>query len=225
MRILLIEDEKELAHWLARALEQRAGFIVDWAADGLLASKRLQVEEFDAIVLDLGLPSLSGEEVLRRLREQDIRTPVLILTARGALHERVSLLHLGADDFLSKPFELEELEARLFALIRRSRGQQHTLLRCGPLCFDSSSQLFYLNEQLLELSPRERAVLRVLLQRSNEPVNKEYIAHRVFTDDEEVNLEVVEVLIHRIRKKIQNSGVHILTQRGVGYVLAEAEQQ
>ena len=133
MRILLIEDEKELAHWLVRALEQRAGFIVDWAADGLLASKRLQVEEFDAIVLDLGLPSLSGEEVLRRLRDQDVRTPVLILTARGALHERVSLLHLGADDFLSKPFELEELEARLFALIRRSRGQQHTLLRCGPL--------------------------------------------------------------------------------------------
>lgn len=222
MRILLIEDESDLAHWLGRALERQANFIVDWADDGLVADHRLQVENFDAIILDLGLPGISGHEVLKRLRNRDVRTPVLVLTARDSLHERVNLLHQGADDFLAKPFELEELEARLSALIRRSRGQHHPRLRCGPLHFDGDSQLFYIDDQLLELSPRERAVLRVLLQRSGEPVNKAHIALRVFNDDDDVYPEAVEVLIHRIRKKIADSGVRIVTQRGVGYVL-EAE--
>lgn len=219
MRILLIEDETDLAHWLARALERHADFIVDWADDGLVAERRLRVESFDAIILDLGLPSLSGHELLKRLRQRDIRTPVLILTARDSLHERVNLLNQGADDFLAKPFELTELEARLHALIRRSRGQQQLGLRCGPLHYEGDSQLFFLNDNALDLSPRERAVLRVLLQRQGEPINKTQIALRVFSDDEDVHPEAVEVLIFRIRKKIANSGVRITTHRGLGYVL------
>lgn len=219
MRILLIEDETDLAHWLARALERHADFIVDWADDGLVAERRLRVESFDAIILDLGLPSLSGHELLKRLRQRDIRTPVLILTARDSLHERVNLLNQGADDFLAKPFELTELEARLHALIRRSRGQQQLGLRCGPLHYEGDSQLFFLNDNALDLSPRERAVLRVLLQRQGEPINKAQIALRVFSDDEDVHPEAVEVLIFRIRKKIANSGVRITTHRGLGYVL------
>lgn len=222
MLILLIEDEADLAHWLVRALERQADFIVEWAADGLVAERRLQVENFDAVILDLGLPSLSGNEVLRRFRAQNVRTPVLVLTARDSLNERVRLLNEGADDFLAKPFELEELEARLHALIRRSRGQQSTKLQCGPLVFEENSQLFFLNETLLELSPRERAVLRILLQHTGEPINKSHIALRVFRDDEDVHPEAVEVLIFRIRKKIAQSGVRITTHRGLGYVL-EAE--
>lgn len=219
MRILLIEDEVDLAHWLARALERHADFIVDWADDGLVAERRLQVESFDAIILDLGLPNLSGNEILKRLRSHDVRTPVLILTARDSLHERVNLLNQGADDFLAKPFELAELEARLHALIRRSRGQQHSRLQCGPLLYEGDSQLFFLNEMPLDLSPRERAVLRVLLQRQGEPINKAQIALRVFSDDGDVHPEAIEVLIFRIRKKIANSGVRITTHRGLGYVL------
>lgn len=219
MLILLIEDEADLAHWLARALERHANFIVEWAADGLVAERRLQVEEFDAVILDLGLPSLSGNEILRRFRDHNVRTPVLVLTARDNLNERVSLLNEGADDFLAKPFEVEELEARLHALIRRSRGQQGAKLRCGPLLFEENSQLFFLHDTPLELSPRERAVLRILLQHTGEPINKSHIALRVFRDDEDVHPEAVEVLIFRIRKKIANSGVRITTHRGLGYVL------
>lgn len=219
MRILLIEDEADLAHWLARTLERHTDFIVDWADDGIVAEYRLQIESFDAIVLDLGLPGLSGPELLKRLRQRNIQTPVLVLTARDSLHERVNLLNQGADDFLAKPFDLTELEARLHALIRRSRGQQHSGLRCGPLHYEDNSQLFFLNDSPLELSPRERAVLRVLLQHQAEPINKAHIALRVFSDDEDVHPEAVEVLIFRIRKKIANSGVRITTHRGLGYVL------
>ncbi|KDC03536.1 response regulator receiver domain protein, partial [Bordetella bronchiseptica E012] len=122
MRILLIEDEAELARWLSRSLARHAGFVVEWADDGLLAERRLAVEEFDAIILDLGLPGMDGHTLLTRIRARDDRTPVLVLTARDSLAERVGTLHQGADDFLPKPFVLEELEARLTALIRRSRG-------------------------------------------------------------------------------------------------------
>lgn len=219
MRILLIEDEIDLAHWLARALERHADFIVDWADDGLVADHLLRIDNFDAVILDLGLPNLSGNDVLKRLRSHDMRTPVLVLTARDSLHERVNLLNQGADDFLAKPFELAELEARLHALIRRSRGQQQSGLRCGPLHLEGDSQLFFLNNSPLDFSPRERAVLRVLLQRQGEPINKAEIARRVFSDEEDVHPEAVEVLIFRIRKKITNSGVRITTHRGVGYVL------
>lgn len=225
MRILLVEDEPELARWVSRALARQAGFVVEWADDGLLADKRLAMEEFDAIVLDLGLPTLDGRTLLARLRARDDRTPVLVLTARDSLADRVDTLHEGADDFLPKPFRVEELEARLTALIRRSRGREHPRLACGALVLDTASQRFTLNGQPFALSPREHAVLRVFIQRTGEPVNKQQILERVFSQDSDVNHEAIEVLVHRLRKKLAGAGVQIVTLRGMGYYLETVAEE
>mgnify|MGYP003368159257 CR=1 FL=1 len=219
MRILLIEDEADLAHWLSRSLARHAGFVVDWADNGLLAERRLALEEFDAVILDLGLPGMDGHTLLTTMRARDDRTPVLVLTARDSLAERVGTLHEGADDFLPKPFVLEELEARLTALIRRSRGREHPRLSLGNLILDTSAQKFTVSGQPLQLSPKEYAVLRVLIQRSGEPINKQQILDRIQTDDSDANLETIEVLVHRLRKKLTHTGVQIVTMRGMGYSL------
>ncbi|MDS1139156.1 response regulator [Pusillimonas sp. SM2304] len=219
MRILLIEDETELAHWLSRSLARHGGFAVEWADDAELAERRMAVEEFDVIVLDLGLPGMDGRSFLTRLRARDDRTPVLVLTARDSLAERVGTLHEGADDFLRKPFVIEELEARLIALIRRSRGREHPRLALGKLVFDTAALRFLVDGQPLALSPREFAVLRVLIQKSGEPIPKQQILDRISSDDKEINLEAIEVLIHRLRKKLVNTGTQIETLRGMGYCL------
>lgn len=219
MRVLLVEDEPELAHWLTKTLARHAGIVVDWANDGALADRRLATEDFDAVVLDLGLPGLDGHGVIARMRDRDDRTPVLVLTARDSLAERVGTLHEGADDFLPKPFMVEELEARLMALVRRARGKERPRLACGPLQFDTASQRFTVSGVTLALSPREHAVLRALIQRSGEPMNKQQILDRVFPEDAEVNLEAVEVHVHRLRKKLAGTGVQIVTRRGLGYCL------
>lgn len=219
MRILLVEDESELARWLTRSLARHGGFMADWADDAELAERRLAVEEFDAIILDLGLPGMDGHTFLTRLRARDDRTPVLVLTARDSLVERIDTLHEGADDFLRKPFVIEELEARLIALIRRSRGRDHPRLALGALCLDTAAQRFTVNGQPLALSPREFSVLKVLIQRSGEPIPKQQILDRISPDDREVNLESIEVLVHRLRKKLVNTGTQIETLRGMGYCL------
>ncbi len=219
MRILLIEDEADLAHWLSRSLARHAGFVVDWADNGLLAERRLALEEFDAVILDLGLPGMDGHTLLTTMRARDDRTPVLVLTARDSLAERVGTLHEGADDFLPKPFVLEELEARLTALIRRSRGREHPRLSLGNLVLDTSAQKFTVSGQPLQLSPKEYAVLRALIQRSGEPINKQQILDRIQSDDSDANLEAIEVLVHRLRKKLTHTGVQIVTMRGMGYSL------
>ncbi len=219
MRILLVEDEPSLAKWLAKSLARYAGFIVEWADDGLMAVRRLELEDYDAVILDLGLPGLDGAGVLARMRARDDRTPVLVLTARDSLNQRIDLLHQGADDFLAKPFQVGELEARLTALMRRSRGKERPQRMLGGLVFDSAQQQFFVGGQTLGLSPRETAVLRVLMLRSGEPVGKQAILDRVVADDKEVNLEAIEVIVHRLRKKLVGSGTQIVTIRGVGYCL------
>ncbi|CAB3821752.1 MULTISPECIES: response regulator [Achromobacter] len=219
MRILLIEDEAELARWLSRSLARHAGFVVEWADDGLVAERRLAMEEFDAVILDLGLPGMDGHALLAKIRARDDRTPVLVLTARDSLAEKIGTLHQGADDFLPKPFVVEELEARLIALIRRSRGREHPRLTLGNLAFETSAQKFTVNGQPLQLSPREHSVLRVLIQKSGEPINKQQILDRILTDDADINLEAIEVLVHRLRKKLADTGVQIVTMRGMGYCL------
>ncbi|HSV60430.1 MAG TPA: response regulator [Variovorax sp.] len=218
MRILLAEDERELATWLVRALAQ-SGFQVDWVDDGRMVRRSLKATRYDALILDLGLPGLGGHDVLSDLRDADQRLPVLILTARDSLIERVSSLHEGADDFLAKPFELAELEARLVALIRRARGGDHPRFSCGPLAYDPGAKQFTLAHEPLTLTPREHAVLRALIQRSGEPLSKQEILERVFSDEEDVQPDVVEVLVHRLRKRLQASSVSIKTLRGLGYVL------
>lgn len=218
MRILLAEDESELANWLVRALQQ-GGFQVDWVNDGRMVRVSLKATRYDALVLDLGLPGLDGHDVLADLREADHRLPVLILTARDSLIERVSTLREGADDFLAKPFELAELEARLIALIRRARGSERPRLACGPLSYDPNSKQFTLSHETLNLTPREYAALLALIQHSGEPLSKAEILERVFSDEQDVHPEAIEVLVHRLRKRLGQSTVRISTLRGLGYVL------
>ncbi|HPH14418.1 MAG TPA: response regulator [Burkholderiaceae bacterium] len=218
MRILLAEDEHALGEWLAKALEQ-SGYRVDWRDDGRLVERALVDHDYDAVVLDLGLPGRSGNDILRRLRAQDKRLPVLILTARDSLTERVNTLNEGADDFLVKPFALAELEARLTALVRRARGNDHPRFACGPLQFDTVSRQFTLGLEILPLSPREHALLKALIQRSGEPLSRQQVMDRVFSDEEDVQPSVIDVLVHRLRKRLDHSGVRIQTYRGLGYVL------
>lgn len=218
MRALLAEDEYTLGTWLCKALE-RVGIQVEWANDGKLADRALQRGSHDVLILDLGLPGMTGEEVLAKLRARDQRLPALVLTARHSLADRVRLLNLGADDFLAKPFELAELEARLHALVRRARGVEHPRLACGELLLDMRKKQFLVRGEPVTVTPREHAVLQVLIQHSGEPMSKQQIIDRVFPDDQDVHPEAVEVLVHRLRKRLDNAGVRIATLRGLGYVL------
>jgi two-component system response regulator TctD len=220
MRILLVEDEVELATWLTRALEQ-SNFSVEWSNNGLMALRILAAEEFDAVILDLGLPGKDGHGVLAQLRAADNRVPVLILTARDSMSEKVSSLHEGADDFLPKPFVLMELEARLVALIRRSRGREHPRLSCGALTLEVGMRQFCMDGVPLALTPREYSMLYALIQRSGEPVSKQFLLDRIFAPDDDVGADAVDVLIYRLRKKIANGMIRITTLRGFGYCLED----
>ncbi len=218
MRILLAEDEHALGEWLAKALEQ-SGFSVDWRDDGRLAEQALDEGDYDAVVLDIGLPGRDGREVLRRVRSRGHPVPVLMLTARDSLAERVSALHDGADDFLHKPFALAELEARLTALIRRSRGSDRPRLSCGPLHFDGAQRQFLLGDEVLAVSPREHRLLRALIARSGEPLSRQQLLDRVFSDDDPVLPAAIDVLMHRLRRRLDGRGVRVHNYRGLGYAL------
>ncbi|QEZ47079.1 response regulator [Cupriavidus oxalaticus] len=218
MRILLAEDNVMLADSLSQALGQ-AGFTIDCMHDGRSADSLLCTQDYALLILDLGLPGLDGLEVLRRLRQRRNPLPVLILTAHGSVEDRVRGLDLGADDYLAKPFDLSELEARARALIRRSHGHDHTQLAFGPLHYDSISRAFMLHGELLALTGRERAVLEVLLLRDGRAVNKAALSEKIFGIDESVNPDAIEIYVHRLRKKLDGSGVAIVTLRGLGYLL------
>lgn len=218
MHILLAEDEHALGEWLSKALEQ-SGHRVDWRDDGRLVERALAETDYDALVLDLGLPGRSGTDILQRLREQDKRLPVLVLTARDSLTERVNTLNQGADDFLAKPFALAELEARLTALVRRARGSEHPRLACGPLAFDTVTKQFTLAGDLVQLSPREHALLKALILRSGEPLTRQQVMDRIFSDEADVQASALDMLLHRLRKRLEHSGVRIHTYRGLGYAL------
>jgi two-component system response regulator TctD len=221
MRILLVEDEHTLGTWLCKALE-RSGIIVEWVDSARTALASLGTRAHDVIVLDLGLPDLDGQQLLEQIRQRDALVPTLILTARDTLPEKVRAFHTGADDFLAKPFQLEELEARLHALLRRARGAQASRLSCGPLSYDLAAQRFSLHAEPLALSPREFAVLRVLIQHSGEPMSKQQILERVVSDDSDIQPEAVEVIVHRLRKRLDATGVRVSTFRGLGYALETA---
>ncbi|MBB3967013.1 response regulator [Rhizobium metallidurans] len=218
MRLLLVEDDKDLALWLQRSLQQR-GLFVEWEEDGMQADRRIAAETFDAIILDLNLPMLGGARLLDKMRDRGDATPLIIITAKDDLPDRIALLHAGADDFLAKPFSVEELEARLVALVRRSRGHGRGVYDCGSLSFNQSQQLFLLNGTRLALSAREHAVLAILIQRVGEPISKQQILDRLISSDEEMQLETVEVMMYRLRKRLENFDVRIITLRGLGYFL------
>jgi two-component system response regulator TctD len=225
-RILLVEDTPGISLWLGTALRQ-GGMEVAFASDGLQANAALQAGHgFDAVLLDLQLPELDGLSVLKALRERGDGVPVLILTARASVPDRVLGLNMGADDYLTKPFDLSELEARLQALLRRPAHMRHDQLRLGPLAMDAASGMVRVGEQALVLTRRESAVMRVLLESAQRPVSKEQLHAQVFFD-EPAGLEAVEVLVYRLRKKLEGlprsegeqALVTIATIRGMGYRL------
>jgi two-component system response regulator TctD len=222
MRILLVEDHPELCEWVAKALVQ-AGNVVDTADRGDHAEHFLLTGEYDAVLLDLSLPGKDGLEVLRNLRARGSRVPVLIFTARSSVDDRIKGLDLGADDYLPKPFVLAELEARLKALLRRSAGQNPEV-RLGDLVYDSVSRLSSVRGTPLALTPRELAVLEALLARVGRPVARDTLFEKIFSLDQDARAEAIEIYVHRLRKKLEGSGVQITTVRGLGYMIGAAGQ-
>ena len=218
MRILIAEDDAILADGLQRALRQ-SGYAVDWVGDGVEADAAVDANEFDLLILDLGLPRRSGLEVLKRLRAKDSHLPVLILTALDGVNDRVRGLDLGADDYLAKPFELAELEARVRALTRRGMSGGTTLVKHGALSFDQVGRMARLNGEPLELSARELSLLEIFLQRTGRLVSKDQLVDHLCEWGEEVSANAIEVYVHRLRKKLENGGVRIVTVRGLGYSL------
>ena len=195
------------------------GFAVELSADGAEADAILALRSFDLVVLDLGLPGMSGMEVLRRLRKRESTVPVLILTARDALQDRVAGLKAGADDYVLKPFDFEELEARLQALLRRTQSEREGYLEAGMLRMDKRSRQAYFQNQPLNLSSREVAVLELLMSRYGRVVGKEQLAEYLTGLEEEIGQNAVEVYVHRLRKKLEPFGVSVRTLRGLGYLL------
>jgi two-component system response regulator TctD len=219
MRVLLVEDNRELSAWLAKSL-RHSKYTVDCVYDGEDANHALEMEEYALVILDLALPKSHGLEVLRRLRARGSDVPVVILTASDTIDARVRGLNTGADDYLAKPFDVNELEARMRACLRRS-GASKSVIRCGSLVYDRNSRQFTVDDHLLELTAREHALLETLALRSGTTVRKTALTAAVFGFDDDANPSAIEVYVHRVRRKLAGSGCGIVTLRGLGYVLKE----
>jgi two-component system OmpR family response regulator len=218
MRILVAEDDSLLADAVARALTQ-TGHAVDIVRTGDAADGALLANEYDLVVLDVGLPHLDGFEVLRRLRARRNLVPVLILTVRDAPEDRVTGLDLGADDYLTKPFHLSELEARVRALIRRAHSGATSELKHGRLCLDTAGRRLYCDGQPIDVPLRELAALELLLLREGRVVTKQQMVDHLYGWDDVSTSNTVEVFIYRLRKKLEPYGVDIRTVRGMGYLI------
>jgi DNA-binding response OmpR family regulator len=222
MRLLIVEDNEELAQLLAKGLKS-AGYDADVLSTAEEARAVLATTFYAALILDLGLPDGDGLELLRELRQRDNPVPVLVLTARGGLHDRVQGLRSGADDYLVKPFALEELVARLEAQLRRPGQLLGSSLRIANLAFDTQNRQASINDQPQVLSARETAVLELLMRSKGRVVSKKQVEDHIFGHSGEVASNAVEVYVHRLRKQLSERGakVQVHTIRGVGYIIAE----
>jgi DNA-binding response OmpR family regulator len=222
MRLLVVEDNKELANLLAKGL-QSAGYQVDLLASVAEAQAALATTRFGALILDIGLPDGDGLSILRELRRRKDPLPVLVLTARGGVHDRVTGLRSGADDYLVKPFAFDELVARLEALLRRPGQLLGSSLSFGNIVFDTESRQTFIDDKPQLLSARESAVLELLMRRKGNVVSKKLVEDHIFGIDGDVASNAVEVYVHRLRKQLADRGakVKIHTIRGVGYVMSE----
>ena len=223
MHILLVEDDPAMHTTLQRALTRR-GMQVRWVGDGLQALAQWAAQPPDAVVLDLSLPGMDGLDVLAQARKQGLRTPVLVLTARGTVGDRVLGLNAGADDYLATPFDLDELEARLRALLRRSMpaaadASDNQVVQLGHMRYERDSGAIYHLGEPLDFTPRERALMHGLLARPGHAVAKERLYDLVFPGAIEVQYEAIEVVVYRLRKKLAGTGVDLVTLRGLGYLL------
>ena len=223
MQLLLVEDDPTMQATLHRALSRR-GMQVTAVGDGPAAVREWTALRPDAVVLDLTLPGLDGLQVLELVRARGLRTPVLILTARGTVGDRVLGLNAGADDYLPKPFDLDELEARLRALVRRSADPASSppsagTVQIGALRYDKHSGALYLRGEVMELTPRELALMHALLAQPGHAVTKERLYELVFPGQLDVQYEAIEVVVYRLRKKLANTGLTLMTLRGLGYLL------
>ena len=219
MRLLLVEDDIMVASGIKLGLTD-AGYAVDWVGSGERAEEVLQRETFDVAVVDIGLPGMDGLELTRRLRRPEMASrdmPVLILTARDALQDRVQGLDLGADDYMVKPFELPELLARLRALLRRSQAATTSVLTLGPLSIDTAAHQVLVDGQPLDVGPREWTVLQYLMLHAPKPVNKEKLLQSLTGWDKEITPNAVEVYVSRLRAKLEPYGIALRSIRGFGY--------
>jgi two-component system response regulator TctD len=220
MRLLLVEDNHALAEWLAKTLHKQQ-YAVECVDNGVDADFQLRTQDYDLVILDLALPRLGGHEVLRRLRERGSTTPVLVLTADGTIRTRVDELNHGADDYVAKPFDVEELEARIRVLLRRSAQVSNPQIVCGDLAYHTATREFTLAGQALVLSPRERTVLEVLVMKVGTTVSKTALGQSLPSSDEGVSSDAIEIYVHRLRKKLEGSNATIVTLRGLGYLLRQ----
>jgi len=220
MNVLLVEDDVSLSDGIARIL-LGAGHAVDARTSGVEALEATQRGRFDLMLLDIGLPGIDGYEVLRRLRAAEDPTPVLVLSARDQIGDRVYGLDLGADDYLAKPFVMAELGARIRALLRRAQVQASARITHGPLVMDKAARRAYLAGEHLDLTAREWAVLEILLEKAEKVVSKESIIQLVARWDDDLSLNAIEVYVSRLRAKLEPAGIRIRTVRGFGYMLEE----
>jgi two-component system OmpR family response regulator len=223
VRILIAEDDSSIAEALRFALTQ-VGYAVDAVTDGAAADEALKNQGFGLVILDLGLPRIDGLEVLRRLRRRNAGIPVLILSAREKPEEKVMGLDLGADDYIAKPFSVNELQARVRALLRRGQGGAAPVVTYGNLSFDTVGRTASLKGRTLPLSSHETGVLEVLLHRFGRVVSKEQLLEQLYSYDKDVGHNTIEVYVHRVRKKLAGAGVTVRTLYGRGYMVDYVEQ-
>ena len=217
MRILLVEDTPDLAE----AIQQRLntdGYVVDWLSDGLKAAHSLSTLAYALVILDLGLPHLDGISLLRYWRASKYKTPVLVLTARSGIDDRVQVLDLGADDYLVKPVDLRELSARCRALMRRNSGEVSSLSHYGNLIYDRAAAKILINQVEIELPKRELCLLELFLNNLGRTLSKHHIAEQLASFDEELSDNAIELYVARLRKKLIDSHLTIQTLRGLGYI-------
>lgn len=222
MRILLAEDDQFLANGLQLVLKD-SGYAIDLAVNGADADSALLERTYDLLILDIGLPVLDGFEILRRVRGRGQSLPILVLTARDRIEDRVSGLDLGANDYLTKPFQLPELEARIRALLRKDHWDNRTEVTFASLRYNTATRVTSINGQSLDLSARELSLLEVLLQRLGRMLSKDQIADLLSVLGEELSNNAIGISIHRLRKKLEEHGITIRSIRGLGYRLERAD--
>ncbi|GHC77814.1 response regulator transcription factor [Limoniibacter endophyticus] len=218
MHILLAEDNRDLADALWKLLRSN-GYVVDVVHDGASADAVIAAQSFDLIILDLNLPELDGLDVLRAMRSRQNGAPVLILTARGSAEERVRGLDLGADDYMIKPFDVGEFEARIRVLLRRHAGLRSSTVRYGELSFDLTSRSFSTGDGALDLPARELGLLEVLMLRAGKVITKESIIQSMTAFDDDLSANAIEQYVSRLRKRLNPYGLTVRTARGIGYFL------